>query len=438
MPVVEGFANLASVDPGQRVTLYVSTTAPHWRATAYRMGWYSGHVAAKVWRSPWERRVRQPGPRTSGSTHTPSAPWRASLSVTTTGWRPGTYLIRLDARGGSSYVPLTVRSPSTAGRLVMLTPDTTWQAYNDWGGRNLYWGPAGNGDGAHRARAVTFDRPYAEGHGAGEYLTRMLAVVTLAERLRLPLAYADDVDLQSRPHLLAGAAGVISMGHDEYWSVPMRAALSAARNAGTNVAFLGANAIDRRIRLSSTATGPYRLMVNYKDAREDPLSRSDPKLTTADWSLPPAADPQRTLTGEPYACFPGHGDLVVASPTSWLLAGTGLRPGDRIPGAIGPEFDAVDPRQSMPHPLDVVFHSPVVCRNWRFSDATYYVARSGAGVLDIGTMGWLKALNGGAGVRARSRAVRITSTVLTAFARPRAGLAHPAADSVRRIYRGGR
>ena len=51
----------------------------------------------------------------------------------TTGWRPGNYLFRLDAASGSSYVPLTVRSPCTEGRLLLLAPDTTWQAYNDWG-----------------------------------------------------------------------------------------------------------------------------------------------------------------------------------------------------------------------------------------------------------------------------------------------------------------
>ena len=47
----------------------------------------------------------------------------------------------------------------------------------------------------------------------------MLPVVALAERLKLPLAYADDIDLERDPHLLDGATGVISMGHDEYYSV---------------------------------------------------------------------------------------------------------------------------------------------------------------------------------------------------------------------------
>ena len=239
VPAVEGFASRASVAPGQPVSLYVSDRSRRWRVTAYRMGWYGGNRGARVWRTGWQKGRRQAGPHTLGATRTPRAPWHPSLEVSTTGWRPGSYLLRLDATHGSSYVPLTVRSPSTKGRLVLLAPDTTWQAYNDWGGRNLYWGPHGKGDSANRARAVSFDRPYAEGLGAAEFVTRMLPVVALAERLELPLAYADDVDLHENPHLLDGATGLISMGHDEYYSVAMRRALTAARNRGTNLAFLG-------------------------------------------------------------------------------------------------------------------------------------------------------------------------------------------------------
>jgi hypothetical protein len=434
VPAVEGFVSRASVAPGQPAWLYVSARSRRWRVTAYRMGWYGGKEGARVWRSGWQKGRRQAGPRTSGATHTPSAPWHRSLKVLTTGWRPGSYLFRLDAAGGSSYVPLTVRSPSTERRLVLLAPDTTWQAYNDWGGRNLYWGPRGKGDSANRARAVSFDRPYAEGLGAAEFVTRMLPVVALAERLKLPLAYADDVDLHQNPHLLDGASGLISMGHDEYYSVAMRRALTAARNRGTNLAFLGANAVYRRIRLQRTAVGPNRLEVNYKDPAEDPVSRRHPSQTTANWPSPPAADPLGTLLGASYACFPGNGDLVVANASSWLLTGTKLHRGDRLPGALGPEFDAVQPRHPVPRPLEVVLHSPVRCGNFRYADATYYSAKSGAAVFNTGTMGWVKALAGRDGKRTRTQVEHITKTLLRAFARARAGAAHPARDTVGTSY----
>jgi hypothetical protein len=434
VPAVQGFASRTSVAPGRPVSLYVSTRYPRWRVTAYRMGWYGGKEGAQVWRSRWQKGRRQTSPRTSGATLTPVAPWHPSLKVSTTGWRPGSYLLRLDTKGGSSYVPLTVRSPSTRGRLVLLSPATTWQAYNDWGGRNLYWGPRGKGDSANRARAVSFDRPYAEGLGAAEFVTRMLPAVALAERLGLPLAYADDVDLHANPHLLDGATGLISMGHDEYYSVAMRRALTTARDRGTNLAFLGANAVYRRIRLQPTAVGPNRLEVNYKDPAEDPLSRRQPSQTTANWPSPPAADPTGRLLGASYGCFPGHGDLVVAQASSWLLTGTKLRRGDRLPGVLGPEFDAVQPRHPVPRPLDVVLHSPVQCGNFRYADTTYYSAKSGAGVFNTGTMGWVKALAGHDGKRTQTLVQDITKRLLRAFARPRAGAAHPARDTVGKSY----
>jgi hypothetical protein len=407
------------------VDLYVSTPAERWRATAYRMGWYGGQRGARVWRSGWQKGRQQASSITIGTTHTPTAPWQKSLTVVTTGWRPGVYLIRLTVAGHASYVPFVVRSASTRGRLVLVAPSTTWQAYNDWGGRNLYWGPAGNGDFAARARAVTYDRPYAYGHGAGEFVGRMLPVVALAERLRLNLAYVDDVDLERNPHLLDGARGVVSMGHDEYYSARMRANLTHARDAGTNLAFLGANAVFRRIRFEATSLGANRLEVNYKNPGEDPVSRVDPSKTTADWPSPPAADPESSLTGSSYACFPGYGDLVVANPHSWVFAHTGLRAGDRLPGILGPEFDAVLPGAPVPQPMDVVMRSPVACRNFTHADATYYTTKSGAGVFNTGTMNWVAGLTGKHGRRTAELDRQITTNVLRAFAAGPARKAHP-------------
>lgn len=51
--------------------------------------------------------------------------------------------------------------------------------------------------------------------------------------------------------MLDGARAVISLGHDEYWTPQQRDAVTKARDAGVNVAFLGANACYRRIRFGS-------------------------------------------------------------------------------------------------------------------------------------------------------------------------------------------
>src|SRR5437879_4058030 len=82
-------------------------------------------------------RVQRPA-RISPATRMVTAPGRPSLTVSTAGWPPGAYLLRLHAASGAQrYVPVTVRSPSAAGKVVLVLGVTTWQAYNRWGGYDL-------------------------------------------------------------------------------------------------------------------------------------------------------------------------------------------------------------------------------------------------------------------------------------------------------------
>src|SRR6266571_3820126 len=199
---IDGYAGQQSVLPGQSFRLYVSTTARSFRVDAFRFGWYSGRQARLVWTSAQVRGQRQTAVRIAPGTRMVTAPWRPSLTVSTAGWPPGSYLLRLDAAGGAErYVPITVRSASTAGAVVILNDNTTWQAYNAWGGYSLYQGPDGLPSG--RGYAVSFDRPYDQ-DGAGRFLFFDQPAIALAERTGVPLAYETDVDLDQHPDPLAG------------------------------------------------------------------------------------------------------------------------------------------------------------------------------------------------------------------------------------------
>jgi hypothetical protein len=287
---------------------------------------------------------------------------------------------------------------------------------------------------------VSFDRPYATENGAGGFVRGQLGVLAEAERLRLPLDYVTDIDLQTIPHLLAGARAVVSLGHDEYWSPRMRAALTAARDAGTNLAFLGANAIFRRIRLGSTHLGPDRLIINYKVPEEDPLYGLDPAAVTANWPAAPDARPESSLLGAQYACLPHtpHEPGIVVDPVRWLFAGTHVRAGARLPGLIGTETDAVQLGYPTPRPIQVLLHSPTDCPNDTpaYADTTYYVASSGAGVFDAGTIAWSCAVASicPAVSRHTHRIVRtVTDNLLAVFAAGPAGVRHPAHDNLSRL-----
>lgn len=431
---IEGWADHTSVRPGERVGLHVSTTAATWEVTAYRMGWYGAVGGALVWHRAGLRGTRQPPARHDGPTSTVRTQWPTSLLLPTEQWPPGAYLLRLDSPSGQRFVPLTVRSPETAGRIVLVDGVTTWQAYNAWGGYSLYQGPAGKADFAHRSTAVSFDRPY-DGDGSGQLLTLDLPTIAHAERLGVPLAYVTDIDLHRDPTVLVGARAVVTLAHDEYWSSAMRLAVTRARDTGVNVAFLGANAVFRHIRLAPTRYGPNRLEVNYKRLN-DPLVGVDDAEVTTDWREPPVPRPESELTGVFYECNPVDAPLVVTDPGSWLFAGTGARAGLRLPHLVGPEYDRVNPGVPTPRRIEVLSHSPVQCRGVpSFSDSAWYDVPSGAGVFASGSNWFTRGLPeaGATGVTARVVGGML-SNLLLAFAAGPAGAAHPAQPNLAGLH----
>ncbi|WP_141587098.1 N,N-dimethylformamidase beta subunit family domain-containing protein [Actinomadura sp. WMMA1423] len=433
---IEGYADRVSVLPGQSFRLFVSTTTSGFTAEAFRMGWYGGANARRVWRSGQVAGVKQAAARIDRRTRTVSAPWRPSLTVAASDWPPGSYLIRLTAASGAQrFVPVTVRSPDTAGRVVVLNATTTWQAYNKWGGYDLYGGPSGFSD---RSYAVSFDRPYDK-NGAGKFLTYEQPAIALAEKAGVPLAYATDNDLHADPALLGKARGLLTLGHDEYWSTAMRRRVTQARDQGVNIAFLGANAVNRHIRYEATPLGADRLVVCYKDSAADPISRTNPAESTQDWRLPPKPRPESDLIGIQYMCFPAEGAFTVHRPDFWLFRGTGVRAGTRFPGMVGPEADAIAPGGPTPPTLEIVGRSPISCGTGSaVAHASYYTTRSGAGVFATGTMRWVCAMRGpacGHGVDEAGRAftTRVTDTLVRAMAAGPLGRGHPSRPDARRL-----
>jgi hypothetical protein len=433
---IEGWADRTSVVMGARVGLHVSTTARRYRVRAFRIGWYGGTLARQVWVSPNLIGVRRPVGVAQGPTHTVRTNWPVSLTVSTAGWPVGSYLFRLDgSTGAQRYVPLQVRAPSAAGRIVVVSADTTWQAYNNYGGYSLYSGP--DGAFADRATAVSFDRPYGigTGQGASEYMENMRPLVTLVEKLGLSADYVSDVDLDADPQLLSGARAVIFTGHDEYWSMAMRNAMLASRTRGTNLAFLGANTGYRHIRFATQPTGPDRLEICYKVPNQDPLYGRDDALVTGQWRYPPDPRPESVLTGVSYQSNPVRADMIVVDPRSWLLAGTNSRNGTQLPSLVAPEYDRLDLSFPTPRPIEVITHSPLLVRGRAdFADSAYYTTSSGSGVFATGTIAWINGMQGASGRVAERFTTTVTTNLLLAFAAGPAGFSHPAIDNVRGIY----
>jgi hypothetical protein len=215
------------------------------------------------------------------------------------------------------------------------------------------------------------------------------------EGLGLDVTYWTDVDLHERPELLLQHRCLFSLGHDEYWSMSMRDGTIEALDLGVNLGFLGANACYRQIRFEPSPVGPNRLQVCYKSAAEDPLFGKDNSVVTGpEWSAPPTSWPESQMIGSMYQDVEANADLVIADPTSWVWAGTGVTEGQKLPKVVQGEYDRFDSGLPGPRNVEIVAHSPVDNRGpGRFSDMTWYTTLGGGGVFATGNASWVNKLS---------------------------------------------
>jgi len=423
---VEGYASATSTSPGTPLGLYVSTSAPTFTAQVFRMGYYGGAQGRLVWTSPVEPGHLQRAALVDAATHMARAPWSVSLSVPVgPTWLPGAYLVKLSAAGGDqSYVPFTIDDPSAHAHMLILDAVANWQAYNSWGGCSLYECFDHGKRVPGRAVAVSFDRPYARTflHGSADFLDHELPLIALVESKGYDVNYATSIDLDLHPELARSTNAVLSLGHDEYYSSKMRTALVSARDAGVNLAFFGANAVYRHIRLESDGASPDRVEVNYRNL-PDPIRFTDPAEVTTEWRN--QRKPEAALVGIQYLCANIKADEVVADAGNWIWAGAGVTDGEVLPKLVGTEADGLSPYS--PKNLNLLAASPVKCHGGELGRISYYSAPSGAGVFASGTIWWVCALEANyCSTKSNIHAVTTaTLNVLAAFATGPAGKVHP-------------
>ena len=166
--------------------------------------------------------------------------WTSDTIAVGPDWTSGYYVAEFvlttgpDA-GRAASAPFVVRDSqsATASQILVQVPVNTWQAYNQWGGKSLY------DFGTTRAYRVSFDRPY--GTFAQSPMWWEIQLVRFLEREGYDVSYQTDIDTDRDPGSLLRHQLAMTAGHDEYWTLGMRNAFDAARDAGTNLAFMGSN-----------------------------------------------------------------------------------------------------------------------------------------------------------------------------------------------------
>ena len=186
--------------------------------------------------------------------------------------------------------------------MLFQTSDTTWQAYNRYGGNSLYFGsPAG------RAYKVSYNRPFTtRAHTNVSFLfTGEYPMIRWLERNGYDVSYAAGIDTARSGAELLEHHAFLSVGHDEYWSAGQRANVEAARGAGVNLAFFSGNEIFWKTRWEPSidaAHTPYTTLVSYKETAANAKIDPSPEWTGT-WRDPrfsPPADggrPENALTG---------------------------------------------------------------------------------------------------------------------------------------------
>lgn len=318
---IEGFAAQMSVNRGETVQLKVKTSARSYRVDIYRLGYYGGAGARKVATIASPAVVTQPSPLRNASTGLVDA---GNWSVTASWAVPAdavsgvhvAKLVRTDGTSGANHVVFVVRADDLSSEIVLQTSDTTWHAYNTWGGNSLYTGsPAG------RAYKVSYNRPFwnrfndATGTtGPRDFLFDSdYPMLRWLEANGYDVSYIAGVDADRYGARLVRHKLFISVGHDEYWSGPQRAYVEAARDAGVHLAFFSGNEVFWKTRWEPSldaARTPYRTLVCYKETHAN--AKIDPTAAwTGTWRDPrfsPPSDggrPENALMGTIYTVNAG-------------------------------------------------------------------------------------------------------------------------------------
>ena len=308
-PSIQGFTTDISVNLGETVRFKIDTDATDYRLDIYRMGYYGGLGARKIATVQPAVSLPQNQPICLNDPTTglidcgnwgESASW--SVPVTATSGIYFAKAIRTDSNG-ASHIAFIVRDDNGGSEMLFQTADTTWQAYNDYGGNSLYVGaPAG------RAYKVSYNRPFVTRQAYPEdwVFNAEYPMVRWLEANGYDVSYFTGIDSHRRGAEILEHELFLSVGHDEYWSATQRANVEAARNAGVNLAFFSGNEMFWKTRWENSIDGsgtPYRTLVAYKEtldsAKIDPL----PNVWTGTWRDPrfsPPADggnPENALTG---------------------------------------------------------------------------------------------------------------------------------------------
>lgn len=407
---IEGYAGRRSVVQGAEVSIHVSTSAASFEIEVARLGL----KREIIWQKSGVPGMVHPVPEDASAN---GCRWPESVRVPVgMSWKSGYYEVILRAKDGGgrwtqrgrrtaegiAWFIVRQAQPDSGAKILLQLCTNTYNAYNNWGGFSVY---AYNSLSNNQGHRVSFERPCPS-----QFYRWELPFVAWAERSGFLLDYAANDDLEFHPEMLKGYKLVLSVGHDEYWSTPMRDHLESWIAQGGNVAFFSGNTCCWQVRAEDDGRAFTCWKQNY---HLDPIfSTRDFKTLSTLWSHHLLGRSENRLTGVGFlwgGYRKSHGQFMddpaeyeVHRPDHWVFEGTNFERGDKFGGKdtiVGYECDGCELtwRDGLPFPtlkdgtpksFEVLATCPV---RWHPDDSEWYdqwqIGRTGACCLGVYTQG---------------------------------------------------
>ncbi len=445
---LEGYSGQTSYLPGESLKIHASTTLKSFTIEIARLGPKRDIVLSKA----DIKGIDSPIPE-NASSH--GCQWPVLFELTLpSDWKSGYYEVTLRGTDGggkyanrgkrsiesSCYFILRSSAPGKSSPILMQLSTNTYNAYNNWGGFSLY---AYNGRAGVQGNRVSFLRP-----PQSQFRNWELPFVVWAESNGYTLEYAANSDLEFHPEILNAYRLVLSVGHDEYWSAPMRDHLEEFIGRGGNVAFFSGNTCCWQVRSEDRGTA----LTSWKQrfVMDPVFTTKDHRLLSTLWSHHLVGRPENELTGVGFLFggyhrshgqyMDGSGAYTVHRPDHWLFEGTQVKKGSEFGGKdtiVGYECDGCEMewREGLPFPtyrdgtpksFTILATGPA---KWHPDDAYFYEHfehdRQGAAVLGSYTRNGTVVTTGSTdwahGLQGKDPTVeRITKNILAKLSAPKA------------------
>ncbi len=420
-PVIEGYAWPPSVNVGETISFYVSTTSSSYSLQIFRMGYYGGLGGRATGAAWYDLKVGssndpQPDPPTNGDA---SAWMPAVLDGNTTfqvplHWVSGCFVAKLEAACGTqSYIFFVVRDDFRRSELLMQCSLTTYHAYNGWNGDSVYAYNNLDDEWRNEGQVIWLKRPFLPssspngcyGAGAGAFFTHdkgpggpdtwspprseadmysasgwEYSMVRWLEMEGYDVTYCTNLDTDANQLARSSHRAFLSVGHDEYWSLQAYSNVVNARdNQGTNLLWFSGNTVWNCVDLSDE--GQMRVVGNFNPAN---AGTSNPPLPVTDYGLVGGT----WVAGAPQQDFQVR-DLCPL----WLTKGVTLHGhrsmilGNQIGGYEVNGLDATHPEWNtlLPPGTEIVLSGVGL----EPGQAIWYTSRSsGATVVSLSTVQW--------------------------------------------------